>query len=197
MFFEIRGPFTIPRTICEDSLRNNRLSKRSKEAVSEFWEMLGNETPGIATACGCYLATVESLPKYVGKASRQTFSGECFHPHKIRHYKSAIKGRRGQVKLFFGVRVTPKGKFSKPSRSKDKSVGHRDVDLLEKLLIGDCLKRGSTLLNIKETVLISKIEVPGFLNTTRGKGRAKAVQQFRNVLFGKSRRRSTGAGGST
>lgn len=178
MRFEIKGPFEVPRTKL-----GVRVS-RSKTKIAEFWDEAEKTVPGISTACGCYLAAVRNVPWYLGKASRQTFEKECFTPHKLDHYDDSIKGGCGVLYLFFIVRVTQSGKFSKPSKNANRAVGHRDVDLLEKLLIGSGLQRNPRILNNRETKLLREMVVPGFLNTGPGKGKAEQVKAFKRVLHG-------------
>lgn len=174
MRFEIYGPFTANRT--RSGVRVSRL----KRNLDRFWADADLIVDGLSTACGCYMASVRNVPWYIGKASGQTFRKESFHTHKLDHYDDAIEFGRGVLKLHFIARKTAKGKFSKPS----KKHGHREIEFLEKLLIGAGLQRNHRLLNKRDTKRIREMIVPGFLNTTRGQGRALSVQSFRRVLEG-------------
>ena len=174
MKFEIYGPFTARRT--HTQARVSRL----KRNLDRFWADADLAVNGLSTACGCYIASVRNVPWYIGKASGQTFRKESFHPHKLDHYDDAIWIGRGVLKLHFIVRTTPKGKFSKPS----KKDGHREVEFLEKLLIGAGLQRNHRLLNKRDTKRIREMIVPGFLNAQRGQGRALSVQSLKRVLKG-------------
>jgi hypothetical protein len=110
-------------------------------------------------------------------AEKQSFRQECFGAHKIVQYDAALNEVGGVPHLLLLPRLTPAGYFSSPSEN-----GHRDIQLLEQLLIGSAIIRNPELRNIKDTKLLREMNVPGFLNSEQGQGRADAVQALRQAL---------------
>ena len=169
MQFEIYGPYDVPR--------NGRLVSRTRSDKGEFWNAVDGDVEGLSEACGCYVFAVRGRAWYVGMAERQCFWDECFSDHKVNQYNQALQSVSGQPYLFFIPKVTPGDRFARPSPN-----GHRDIRLLENLLIGIALRRNPELQNIRGTTLLREMNVPGVLNTRQGQGRAGTVQDLRHVL---------------
>ena len=170
MRYEVFGEFDVPRT--------KRLVDKSPQALRAFWEQASGSNPGLADAVGCYVFCIGKKPWYVGLAERQTFRRECFQPHKLVAYASAMsKVKTGKPKLILLAKMTPKGKFAKPGVN-----GHRATRFLEDLLIGMALSRNPKLENARGTKFMKQMVVPGVLNTPQGKSAAKSVKALRSVM---------------
>lgn len=169
MHYEIYGPFELPR----DDRRYIHMDKNEQKL---FWDDINERHPGLDGACGCYVfatrASKGGRPWYVGKAEKQSFGRECFTPDKIVKYNSALRTvKKGTPVMYLYARITSgKQRISKPSPNQK-----RDVDYLEKMLIGFALDRNSNLINIKETALLKGMVVPGLINSPRGKLSASAA----------------------
>jgi hypothetical protein len=169
MNFEVHGPFQVPR--------NGALVARRKRDQRPFWDMVEERVESLSSACGCYVFEIHGRVWYVGLAKAQSFRRECFASHKINLYNDALQSVQGKPSILFVPKRTPTGRFAKPSRR-----GHRDIAILENLLIGSGLRRNSKLLNVRGTKLLREMRVPGVLNSRQGQGRSVAVQCFRRVL---------------
>jgi hypothetical protein len=169
MKFDVYGKFSVAR--------NGHLVSRSKQHKREFWEAVEECEPGLSDACGCYVFLIRGRAWYVGMAEKQTFKQECFALHKITQYNEALARVNGKPSMVFLPKVTPGGRFASPTQR-----GHSDVRMLENLLIGSALRRNPDLQNVKGTRLLREMNVPGFLNSRQGQGRANAVQSFRRAV---------------
>lgn len=169
MKYETYGPFEITRS--------RRLVDKSAVAKQAFWGKVDEIVPGLSFAVGCYVFCVGDKPWYVGLAEKQTFRRECFQPHKINAFNSALDKCRGNPSLILLAKVTPKGRFAKPGVN-----GHQATRFLEDLLIGMALSRNPKLENIRGTKFSKKIVVPGILNTPPGKHNSNAVQFLRKAM---------------
>lgn len=169
MRFEIYGPYDVPR--------NGRWVSRTRIDKRDFWDAVDGDVDSLSSACGCYVFAVRGRVWYVGMAERQSFWDECFSGHKVLQYNEALQLVTGQPELFFIAKVTPNGRFARPSTN-----GHREIPLLEKLLIGIALRRNPELQNIRGTTLLREMNVPGVLNTGQGQARAGTVQDLKHVL---------------
>jgi hypothetical protein len=158
-------------------VRNGALVSRRKEDKHGFWEQVEDAEAGLSDACGCYVFVIRGRAWYVGMAERQSFKQECFALHKITQYNEALGQVRGNPSLLLLPKLTPGGRFAKPT-----SRGHADVRLLENLLIGSALSRNPELQNVKGTKLLREMNVPGFLNPRRGQARAAIVQTFKRAI---------------
>jgi len=172
--YQIFGPFELPQTSSHNRLDDKKIKK-------DFWDQVELEVDGLPNACGCYIFAVRAgkgaLPWYVGKASRQSFKQECLQSHKLVKYNEILNKRRGTPLLFLISKVTPTGKFSSKSNSKN---GYPDIDFLERLFIGMSLNRNKELLNLKDTKLYSQITVPGILNSKSNS--TKSSKELKAVL---------------
>ncbi|NDU91421.1 MAG: hypothetical protein G3I10_02190 [Ferrovum sp.] len=169
MRYEVHGSFEI--------LRNGRFVSRTRDDKREFWETVEEYCEGLADACGCYVFSIRGRVWYVGLAERQSFHYECFSGHKVLQYNEALQSVSGTPFLTFLPKLTPGDRFARPSTN-----GHRDIRMLENLLIGVALRRNPELQNARGTKLLREMNVPGFLNTQRGQARAGTVQQLKRVL---------------
>jgi hypothetical protein len=169
MRYSVHGPFEVPRS--------GNIVSRQRIDRDGFWGRVEGVEECLRGACGCYVLSIRSRAWYVGMAEKQSFRQECFSPHKIVQYDAALNEVQGIPYLLFLARLTPTGQFSSPSQN-----GHRDIRLLEKLLIGSALARNPDLRNVKDTMLLREMNVPGVLNSERGQARADAVQALRAAL---------------
>ena len=169
MKYEIYGDFPIAR--------NGSLISRKKEHKSQFWAQVEGMEPELSDACGCYVFVIRGRAWYVGMAEKQTFKQECFALHKITQYNEALGQVNGKPSLILIPKLTPSGRFAKPT-----SRGHSDIRMLETMLIGSALGRNSSLQNVKGTKLLREMNVPGFLNPRPGQARASMVQAFKRAI---------------
>ncbi|MGD9729611.1 MAG: hypothetical protein AB7Q81_12860 [Gammaproteobacteria bacterium] len=157
-----------------------RIIARDAGSLNAFWEEVNKEEEGLSEAIGCYIFSIRAgkglLPWYVGLAEKQTFRKECFAPHKLNHYNDAIANRKGTPTLTLIPKFTEGDRFAKPSKN-----GHRDIQLLETMLIGACLRRNKGLLNAKDTKLLREMVVPGLLNNQQGRD-YQCVREFRALI---------------
>jgi hypothetical protein len=171
MRFIVHGPYEIPR--------EGNLVTRSAAVKREFWKVVEQDEQGLARSCGCYALVIRNVVRYIGLAARQGFKAECFAPHKIALFDHALASGRGEPHLFLVAKMTPGGRLAKPSPR-----GHRDIELLESLLVGRALIRNPGLENIRGTKLLREMTVPGFLNSRRGEARALAARALRRAIGG-------------
>lgn len=169
MQYEVYGEFPIAR--------NGSLISRSKEDKGSFWAQVEEMEPGLSDACGCYVFVLRKRAWYVGMAEKQSFKQECFALHKITQYNEALGEVAGKPSLILLPKMTPGGRFAKPT-----SRGHSDIRILENMLIGSALSRNPDLQNVKGTKLLRQMNVPGFLNPRPGQARALMVQTFKRAI---------------
>jgi hypothetical protein len=173
MKYGIFGPFEITR-------RNRQIHRKD---LPEFWQTIDKHNENfISRACGCYLFAICASggirPWYVGLAEKKSFSNECFNDRNMVNYNEVLAGRKkGIPMMFFIVRLTDSGRFSKPSKN-----GYYDCQHLEGLLIGAAWKKNSELTNIKKTKHAKDLCVPGLINTPRGAKKSKSVREFMKVI---------------
>lgn len=163
------------------SKQKNGLIAADKHSLQEFWGKVDSQYDEDASSgVGCYVFSIRAgkgfLPWYVGLAEKQSFRKECFTPHKINHYNNAIAARKGTPLLTLIPKYTPAGALSFPNPK-----GHKDIQQLEIMLLGNCLTRNKSLLNLRDTKLLREMVVPGLLNSPTGKP-ANEVQQFKTLL---------------
>lgn len=169
MRYSVYGPFEVKR--------NGNIVSRDRQDKKQLWDQLEAKEDGLSYACGCYVLSIRKRAWYVGLAEKQSFRKECFSVHKIAQYDAALNEVSGVPHLFFLAKRTPGGKFARPSKN-----GHRDIRMLEKLLIGSAISRNSDLRNVRDTKLLREMNVPGILNSEQGQGRADSVQALRLSL---------------
>lgn len=169
MNYEIFGSYKVPR--------DNQLTSRETKKRNKFWSEVHEDVEYLPDACGCYMLVVRNKVWYVGMAAKQSFKKECFQPHKIVQYDSALGKSKGVPYLIFLARMTPSGYFAAPSKN-----GYKDISSLEQLLIGAAIDRNPKLCNIKDTKVLREMNVPGFLNSGPGQARSDAVQDFKKAI---------------
>lgn len=161
MKFSVFGPFEV--------LRKNGLIDLSVGAKRAFWSVVEEHSPGLSSACGCYVFVVKakrgSLPWYVGRTTRRTFKGEALGAHQANHYNYALMtDNRAKIgvkpHLYFLAKETPTGRFAKPSQN-----SHADIEFLETFMFGVGLNRNARLRNAKDTKFLKSIVVPGVVNS--------------------------------
>jgi hypothetical protein len=167
MLFEVFGPFELPR-------QKSGLVDVSREAKREFVDEVEDTRGGLTGAHGCYVFGIAggrgTLPWYVGKAERLSFSREVFSPSKLVHYNDVLANRdRGKPVLYLIARTTPKGRFCKPASNKT-------VPYLETMLIGICMRRNAELRNKRDTKLLKELRVRGLFNANLGHPGRSAVR---------------------
>lgn len=162
------GPLEIPLT-------KRRVAYRNKNPLSLFWDQFDELLPGVSEAVGCYIFSIRAgkgiRPWYVGMAEKQSFRKECFAPHKLLNYNDCLSDRKGTPVLTLLPKLTATGRFAKKGAN-----GHRDIRFLENMLISTCLQRNTELLNIKSTKLLKELEVPGLINTPRGRNNSEIIE---------------------
>lgn len=172
MNYDVYGPFEI--------IRDGKLVDRSARVKRQFWESVEEEERGLPSAVGCYVFCIGKKPWYVGVAEKQSFRKECFQPHKINAFNSALNKQQGKPQLLLISKVTPGGSFAKAGVN-----GHKASRFLEDLLIGMALARNQDLENIRGTKLMKELAVPGVINTARGKASKNSVRFLKGVLRAK------------
>jgi hypothetical protein len=170
MYFDVIGGFHIER-------KPNRHGLFDKE----FWRRVRSRDEDVPDACGCYIFALKNgsniVAWYVGKTEKLTFEKECFQATKVNYYNEVLADHNGSALLFLLPRMTASGnKYSKPTKS-----GYRDIDFLEKLLIGIALERNPLLMNIKNTKLLKEMVVPGVMNSPQARP-TLAVRDLRSAL---------------
>ena len=161
MRFSIHGPFKL--------LKYGKTIDHRNEAKKIFWKEV-DQNEALSTGCGCYLFAMRAgrgvTPWYVGKAEKQKFYSEVFGSHKLTIYGSVIANQKGTPLIFLiAKRSSSKNKLSKPTKNKN---GDAFINDLEILLMGAALKKNKKLSNIKNSVTIRNLIVPGFINSTHG-----------------------------
>lgn len=169
MRYTVHGPFEI--------LRAGHIISRDRNDKLDLWRRTDAEEEDLSYACGCYVFSIRHRVWYVGLAERQSFRKECFAPHKLTQYDASLNEVSGVPYLYLLAKRTPKGRFATPSKS-----GYKDIQALEKLLIGQAIKRNPDVMNIKDTKILRELNVPGIINSEQGQGRASAVQALRQSL---------------
>lgn len=170
MKYGINGPFEIAL--------DGRLINKTAKVKQEFWKGIEAKEAGLANAVGCYIFYVGKKPWYVGLADRQSFKKECFQPHKINAFNSALGKQKGKPYLLLLSKRTNEGRFAKLGVN-----GHRSTRFLENLLIGIAYSQNPKLENIRGTKFIKELIVPGLLNTPkRGKVEDESVRFLRESM---------------
>ena len=150
----------------------------SSTALKLFWEEVENDSPGLSQACGCYIFSIKAsrgiTPWYVGQ-SKTSFKDECFQDHKKAQYHEVVNHLiKGTPILTFIARLTPNKKF------KD-TLDKPEADFVEQQLIQYALVKNPELINVKNTKLPRQIQIPGFLNSPKGRP-SKGAEQLRLTL---------------
>ena len=157
MYYEIHGPYEIP-------LQEGRSKRRiDKEDIDEFWRSVGKR---LKQACGVYIFSIEKnskeKPWYVGKAQSQSFSKECFAPHKIVQYHTALDMSKGTPMMYFLARM--KGKQRHMSRPTTSKTGHAEIDYVERMFIAMGYQKNNDICNKQGTKIPRDLVIEGFYN---------------------------------
>ena len=155
--YRVYGPLDIPRT---DDLR-----QVDRKRLSGFWKNANDAASELATATGCYIFGIRAgkgaRPWYVGQA-KKSFKNECFTPHKLLYYNTAVLKRQGTPIMFLVARMTPGGqRFVK-------KLGQKEADWVENLLIRHCLDANKNLLNISGIAFSTEVMIPGLFRSPPG-----------------------------
>jgi hypothetical protein len=167
--YDIHGPFRLER--------NGHLVDSRAETRRAFWSSVEDVMNGLSTAVGCYVFCVGKKAWYVGLAEKQSFKNECFTPHKINTFNSALNKMKGKPSLILISKMTNTNRFARPTVN-----GHKATKFLEDILIGMALASNPSLENIRGTKFLKQLTVPGVINTTQGKAKKRSVQMLKRVL---------------
>lgn len=154
MNFDVCGPFPVKR--------RNGLVSTQREHRTAFWAQVEHWDAGLSDAVGCYIFVVRGRAWYVGLAARQSFCNEIFSPHKLNQYNQALSRVSGMPSMILIPKITPGARFARPGG------GHRDVEMLEDMLIGLALGRNPDLQNVRGTKLLRNMRVPGSCSSSSG-----------------------------
>lgn len=168
MNFDVSGPFQVER--------HNGLVSTKRDDKATFWAQVEKWDASLSSAVGCYIFVVRGVVRYVGLAARQEFCSEIFTPHKLNQYNQALASVSGNPSIILIPKLTASERYARPG------TGHRDIYMLEDMLIGLALGRNPDLQNIKGTSLLKHMKVPGVLNSQQGWGRANSVQELKRAL---------------
>ena len=162
MFYETYGEFEVPYP----KAKKGKALDFSKEALNEFWGDIDEKHPGLSAALGCYIFAIRAAkgirPWYVGQ-TKKSFKDECFQPDKKVHYNNVLNDiAKGTPVMILVARRTPKGKLAK-------ALPLKEADFVEQLLISQAISKNSNLVNTKNTSFIKNINLPGVLNSPKGK----------------------------
>ncbi len=78
--------------------------------------------------------------------------------------------------MLFLAKWTPGERWAKASKH-----GHGDVQFLEKMLIGQAVRRNPGVANVANTKMLRDMVVPGLLNTPNGR-QGETVAYLRSLL---------------
>ncbi|MCY4383387.1 MAG: hypothetical protein OXE44_09590 [Nitrospinae bacterium] len=164
MFYETYGEFEVPRK----QTPKGKVFDDSTKVINDFWEMVDQQTPGLSKAQGCYVFAIKASkgikPWYVGQ-TKKTFKDECFQPQKKAHYNNVINNTgKGTPVMILVARHT-----SEKKTKLSKALPLSEANFVEQLLISQSLSANSELVNTKNTSFIKKIQIPGVLNSPKGK----------------------------
>jgi hypothetical protein len=173
MQYEVYGPFWTPRA--EAGVQG--------EALTAFWEGVDAQVPGLSKAIGIYVFSTchgeNYTPWYVGKTNaKRGFRGEIFQDHKLNHYVSAGRRKKGYPAIHLIAKVEPaRGNFCRAS-----ARSGREIDELETVMIGMALRANRHVQNSKKTWFNKNCSVPGIIGDPISGRPADAVTSLRNSL---------------
>lgn len=157
MKFDIYGPYELNR----DKSYNLIITK---DWLADFWGEIEKIEPGLKSACGCYVFSINKVPYYVGM-TQKSFYHETFNASNITSYRHACydqkkcKPKKGIPYMYFVAQKTKTGRFANiTQKSKTK------ISELESFFIGKALEKNPDLINQKKTSFFKSLEVPGFFN---------------------------------
>ena len=160
MFYETYGEFEVPYK----AGKGGKIV--FKEGLNKFWNDLDEKHRSLSIGRGCYIFAIRASkgmkPWYVGQ-TKKTFRDECFQPTKLNHYNNVLSNTaKGTPVLILVARHTPKGKFSK-------NLNVKEADFVEQLFITHALSKNNDLMNKKDTRFLRDLQIPGVLNSPKGK----------------------------
>ena len=173
MQYEVYGPFWTPRA--EAGVQG--------AALTAFWEGVDAQVPGLSKAIGIYVFSTchgkNYTPWYVGKTNaKRGFRGEIFQDHKLNHYVSAGRRKKGYPAIHLIAKVEPtRGNFCRAS-----ARSGREIDELETVMIGMALRANRHVQNSKKTWFNKNCSVPGIIGDPISGRPADAVTSLRNSL---------------
>lgn len=168
LVFEPYGPFELPI----ERLPWGRRIAPDRE-LAAWWKALDYNDLG--SARGVFVFSLRAgkgyTPYYVGKTSRQTFSDECFTPHKREKYNHALALQAGTPMMFLVVHPTRRG-----------PVNHSAIDGLELELIQHAYARNpDELMNERRIEDLPIYSISGVLRTSRGQP-SRDAQELKRIL---------------
>ena len=163
MLYETYGPFIVPRR----DAKKGKVLDFDGPVLSEFWNIVDEELPGLSSAHGCYIFANKAgrgiTPWYVGQ-TKNSFRKECFQHHKTNLYHKVFNDiEKGNPVMILVARCTPNGKLTTGQFPRD------EAGFVEKLLISKALSKNPKLVNKQNTRFLVGITLPGILNNPRGK----------------------------
>jgi hypothetical protein len=170
--FKPFGPFKMP-------VNGFVIDKKKK---SKLWEEVEEKRQGLSDAVGCYVFAIQTIrgsvkPWYVGKAEKSSFRKETTTAGKQLKLVEALQRHEKRIPvLYLLAKETTGGRLAKPGKN-----GSSSIRALEEILIGTCLGKNSKLLNIQKTKHYKNIEVPGYMNESRG-ARSTSARNLANLL---------------
>ena len=154
MKYNTFGPFNVARS------NSGQIHSKQKQ----LWSTANSKKSGVSSAKGLYIFGVKTtrtkriIPWYVGMTKSQSFEKECFQPHKIIIYRDVMAlYKKADPFLFILPRLTPNGRLYK-------GIFSKDIEYLEKLLIGYAYASNSSIMNKKNTKFWREITLPGVFN---------------------------------
>ena len=176
--FKTYGPFSI----------SYELGDVDEQQIADWFEQeVGKKHPGLPEAVGVYIicdksAASKLIPWYVGK----TYKGFLKRFRQHSQLKRCFGGSRKdwadkKAAIFLLALSSGKQEFRKPVTGKNKVLA---IDAIEDMLIQDCLKLNSNLLNTSQKTLYRSLSVPGYVGPRKNGSddSAKSLRQlFANV----------------
>src|SRR5687768_16413917 len=107
MRFDVSGPHLVPRYGSKKLI--------TKESMHELIDRLDESSPGMTSACGCYVYAIRAgkgyTPWYVGQACKTTLVRESLNGENRGKYNSVESN--GQPVMWYLPLLTPTGKYRK------------------------------------------------------------------------------------
>ena len=174
MIFDVYGPFELHRPHGDIRIIQETLTRLIAEAEEA--------KEGLSTAPGCYVFGIRAsggiVPWYVGQTNSELVK-EALNPANREKYTTEIrKKRKGTPVLFLLPRLTPTGRFGRPTA---KSSESDPVRFLEKWLIASALQKNPEMINDKNTFFCRNVHVTGIFNPTHG-GATAASRKLKKTL---------------
>ena len=178
--YDIYGPHDIP-------LKNpNKVKERTIDAerVEEIWSNLGKGQNPLNAACGVYVIGIRNRgntkPWYVGTAHDRSFGEKCFKSDE--KLKEIINNRRGTPVIYLLPRLEKKKKDFEPSKPMKNKP--RDMDCVKRFLLDYGVEANKDILfeDSRDTEVLRKLYVEGFVNSTHGDHQKNEVKKLKELL---------------